>query len=63
MNEELVKLLENLLARAKTGEVVGIAAAVQLDDGGATSPYAGALREGIIVGRLMRHVVRLSSEG
>ncbi len=59
-NEDAISCIEKLLQKAKDGEIVGIAAAVQFADGSVSSPCGGFSRDTSMVGALMHHVVRLS---
>jgi len=58
-NDECVKLLEELLEKAKAGEIVGLSGAVQFADGSTVNRSGGFLYSQRIVGALMAAVVRL----
>lgn len=51
-NEYCVAVCEDLLERARSGDIVGIAYAVQHSDGGVADRMSGFLQHQPIVGRL-----------
>lgn len=60
VNEECIDMFEGLLRKARDGEVIGAAIALQFADGSTSSACCGFLFNQRVVGALMAHVVRLS---
>jgi hypothetical protein len=59
-NEDCVEHLERLLEKARNGEIVGVAEAVQYADGSTGHGVGGFIHNQRIVGALMTRVVKLS---
>lgn len=59
-NPECVEYLEQMLEKARSGEIVGVAIAMQYADGASSSGRAGFLFNQRVIGALMQQVVRLS---
>lgn len=60
-NENCVKFLEELLQKAKDGEIVGICVGMQYADGSNGATGAGFVYNQRMIGSLMSEIMRLSS--
>jgi hypothetical protein len=60
VNDDCVGYLEGLLDKARNGEVVGVAVAIQFADGSTASTASGFIFNQRVVGALMTQVVKLS---
>lgn len=60
-DEIVVKLAEDLLERARAGEIVGVAIATEFHDGGTGDRRAGTLSRGV-VGRLFSLMQRITGQ-
>lgn len=61
VNDDCVEYLEHLISKARDGEIVGVAVAIQFADGSTGSTTSGFIFNQRIVGALMTQVVKLSS--
>lgn len=59
-NEELVKTLEEMLQKAKDGEITGMNAGIQYADGSNGSFGSGFVKNQGMIGALMTQVFRLT---
>lgn len=63
VNQDCIECLERILEKARQGEIVGVAMAVQYADGSTSGPCSGFLFNSRVVGELMIRVTKLSMEG
>lgn len=61
VNHECVACLERALEKARDGEIVGVAMALQYADGSTSGPMGGFIYNSRIIGELMLRVMRLSN--
>lgn len=62
INEDCVEQLEHILEKARNGEIVGIAGAVQYADGSTSGHRSGFLRIQAIVGALFCQMTSIAGE-
>lgn len=60
VNEFCVEALEGLIAKANTGDVVGVSVAIQHADGATSGWTAGFVYNSRIIGELMLQLTRLT---